>query len=147
MYTNVGELDAERYVSLTTRRRNGTLASTPVWVVSDDGVRLLVWTGASTWKVRRIRCDPRVFVAASDYRGREHSPRLAAVARALGPDAASVVDPLLRRKYGWQRRLLELKARLNRSDGHAAYLEIAPADDAEAVSRPASRAAPRGYTA
>ena len=48
MYTNVGELDAERYVSLTTRRRNGTLASTPVWVVSDDGVRLLVWTGAST---------------------------------------------------------------------------------------------------
>ena len=147
MYTHVGELDAERYVSLTTRRRNGTLASTPVWVVSDDGVRLLVWTGASTWKVRRIRRDPHVFVAASDYRGRERSPRLAAVARALGPDAASVVVPLLRRKYGWQRRLLELKARLSRSGDHAAYLEIAPADDAEAVSRPASRAARRGHAA
>ena len=70
MYTPIGQLGAERYLSLTTRRRNGTLASTPVWVVSDDGVRLLVWTGADTWKVRRIRRDPHVFVAASDYRGR-----------------------------------------------------------------------------
>jgi uncharacterized protein len=129
MYTQIGELDAERYVSLTTRRRDGTLASTPVWVVSDDGVRLLVWTGASTWKVRRIRRDPRVFVAASDYRGRERGPRLQGRARALDPDAASVVDSLLRRKYGWQRRLLELRARVSRVDGDSVYLEIAPAED------------------
>ena len=139
MYTQIGQLGAERYLSLTTRRPNGTLASTPVWVVSDDGVRLLVWTGASTWKVGRIRCDPRVFVAASDYRGRERSPRLPAVARALGPDAASVVDPLLRRKYGWQRRLLELKARLGRTRDPAAYLEIV--DDGDQPDDPAAGAA------
>jgi uncharacterized protein len=144
MYTHVGELDAERYVSLTTCRRNGTLVSTPVWVVSDDGVRLLVWTGASTWKVRRIRRDPRVFVAASDYRGRERGRRLPAVARALGPDAALVVDPLLRRKYGWQRRLLQLRARLSRTDDPPVYLEVAPADDAEALDGAAAAALQRG---
>jgi len=57
-------LAGEKYIRLTTYRKDGTEASTPVWVVSDDGRRLLVWTGAGTWKVRRIRRDPRVRVAA-----------------------------------------------------------------------------------
>jgi len=116
-----------RYISLTTRRRDGSFVSTPVWVVSDDGRRLLVWTGERTWKVRRIRRDPHVLVAPCDYRGRERGPRVEATARILGPEAAPVVVPLLRRKYGWQRRLLELQARLSRrSDASATYLEILP---------------------
>ncbi len=89
----VGQLADERYISLTTFRRDGSTASTPVWVVSDDGERLLVWTGASTWKVKRIRRDPRVLVAASDYRGRERGPRVEAQARVLGPEAEELVDP------------------------------------------------------
>ena len=44
-----------RYLSLTTFRKDGTPVATPVWVVSDDGRRLLVWTGADTWKAKRIR--------------------------------------------------------------------------------------------
>jgi hypothetical protein len=56
-------LAVERHISLTTFRRDGTAVSTPVWVVSDDGRRLLVWSGANTWKVKRIRRDPRVRVA------------------------------------------------------------------------------------
>jgi PPOX class probable F420-dependent enzyme len=110
----LGELAEERYISLTTFRRDGSPASTPVWVVSDDGERLLVWTGAETWKAKRIRRDPRVLVAASDVRGRERGPRREGTARVLGDDAADVVVPLLRRKYGWQRRALELQARVTR---------------------------------
>lgn len=110
----LGELAAQRYISLTTFRRDGSAASTPVWVVSDDGKRLLIWTGAETWKVKRIRRDPRVQVAASDYRGRELGPRVDAQARVLEADAETIVTPLLRRKYGWQRRGLELQARIAR---------------------------------
>jgi PPOX class probable F420-dependent enzyme len=125
----LGDLRSRRYVSLTTRRRDGSLASTPVWVVSDDGERLLVWTGAGTWKVRRIRRDPRVLVAASDFRGREQGPRFEGVARLLPAEAAEIVVPLLRRKYGWQRRLLELQARLSRKPREAAaYLEVVPTE-------------------
>jgi PPOX class probable F420-dependent enzyme len=118
-----------RFISLTTFRRDGTEASTPVWVVSDDGRRLLVWTGTDTWKARRIRRDPRVFVAPSDYRGRELGPRREAKARLLGEDAGPLVTRLLRRKYGWQRRALELQgalARLTRRTpgADAAYIEI-----------------------
>jgi len=126
--SGLGELASRRYVSLTTRRRDGSLASTPVWVVSDDGERLLVWTAARSWKVRRIRRDPRVLVAASDFRGREQGPRRPAVARVLPPEAAEIVVPLLRRKYGWQRRALELQSRLARGPRpEAAYIELTAA--------------------
>jgi PPOX class probable F420-dependent enzyme len=125
----VGQLAGERYISLTTFRRDGSAASTPVWVVSDDGERLLVWTGANTWKVKRIRHDPRVLVAAATMRGREFGPRLEAHARVLGPEAGELVAPLLRRKYGWQRRGLELQAAFRRllrrpAGPGPAYLEI-----------------------
>jgi PPOX class probable F420-dependent enzyme len=124
MYTKLGK---PRYLSLTTRRRDGSLVSTPVWVVSDDGRRLLVWTGATTWKAKRMRRDPNVLVAACGMRGRERGPRLEGTARFLGDDGAGLVVPLLRRKYGWQRRLLELQARLfgGRADAAPqAYIEI-----------------------
>lgn len=108
MYTNLADLASARYINLTTRRRDGTLASTPVWVVSDDGRRLLVWTHASTWKVKRIRRDPRVMVARSDFRGRERGPRLEGNAQLIDD---LDVQQLIREKYGWQKRLLEHLAR------------------------------------
>jgi len=100
----VAELAAARYLSLTTFRRDGSAVSTPVWVVSDDGVRLLVWTGSSTWKAKRIRRDPRVLVAKSTFRGRERGPRIEGRARILDDYDSK---PLIRKKYGWQMKALE----------------------------------------
>ena len=108
MYISLADLADARYISLTTRRRDGSLVSTPVWVVSDDSRRLLVWTHASTWKVKRIRRDPRVLVAKSNYRGRERGPRLEAHARVVYDVN---VKKLIREKYGWQKRLLEFLSR------------------------------------
>lgn len=139
MYTKLGE---PRYISFTTHRPDGSLASTPVWVVSDDGRRLLVYTGEKTWKVKRIRRDPRVYVAACSVRGRERGPRLAGTARILGPDAADLVVPLVRRKYGWQRRLAELMSRPRRDSLPATvYIEIT-----ESPPRPYSSASPASHT-
>jgi uncharacterized protein len=76
--------------------------------VSDDGSRLLVWTHAATWKVKRIRRNARVFVARSNVRGTERGPRIEGRARILSDFD---VQPLIRRKYGWQKRLLELSSR------------------------------------
>jgi PPOX class probable F420-dependent enzyme len=120
MYTQLGK---PRYLSLTTRRKDGSLVATPVWVVSDDGRRLLIWTGASTWKVKRIRRDPHVLVAACSMRGRERGERLDGVARILGPEGADLVVPLLRRKYGWQARLFGRRS----GESPQAYIEIVAA--------------------
>jgi PPOX class probable F420-dependent enzyme len=125
----LADLARQRYISLTTFRRDGSATSTPVWVVSDDSGRLLVWTHANTWKVKRIRRDPRVLVAPCDYRGRELGSRVEARARILGPEAEELVVALMRRKYGWQRRALELQARLQRAvrrrpGSRSVYLEL-----------------------
>ena len=124
-------LARERYISLTTFKRDGGTASTPVWVVSDDGRRLLVWTGANTWKVKRIRRDPRVRVAASDRRGKVRGEPFDAIARLLGPDAAALVQPLLREKYGLVKRSLDAFNGLVRKvtpkpEAPAEYIEILP---------------------
>jgi PPOX class probable F420-dependent enzyme len=124
---SVSTLARERYISLTTRKRDGTTASTPVWVVSDDGRRLLVWTGADTWKARRIRRDPHVLVAASDARGREKGPRFEARARFV--DEGELVTTLLRRKYPVQKRALDgftrvMRALTRKPPARSVYVEI-----------------------
>ena len=125
----LGQLAGQRYISLTTYRRDGSTASTPVWVVSDDGERLLVSTGENTWKVKRIRSDPRVLVAPSDYRGRDAGPRgrAGAGARARGGkdrhDTAATqvrVAAARRSSSGAAPAVLQPPAR-----GRVGYLELA----------------------
>ena len=105
----------ERYISITTFRRDGSPASTPVWVVSDDPHRLLVATGAKTWKVRRIERDPHVRVAGCSARGKVHGEVVEGTARLV--DEEPLVRRLQYEKYGFQKRLLEAVSRL--------YLRIA----------------------
>ncbi len=61
-------LEAEPFVDLVTFRADGSDAHTPVWV-SGDGSRLFVSTFAHSYKVARLRTDPRVAVAACDGPG------------------------------------------------------------------------------
>ena len=117
----VSALAEERYISLTTFKRDGTPVSTPVWVVTDDGRRLLVWSAANTWKVRRVRRDRRVLVAPANYRGKERGERVQAEARLVSDPG---VDELLRRRYGWQKRILDF---LNRR-GNATWATIEISD-------------------
>jgi PPOX class probable F420-dependent enzyme len=128
----VSALARERYISLTTYRRDGTAASTPVWVVSDDGTRLLVWTGANTWKARRLRRDSRVLVAPSDARGRLKGDSVPGTAHFL-EDADALVTGLLRAKYGWQKRGLDaynalVRKLARRPPSGSVYIEIVDRD-------------------
>ena len=130
--SGVGVLAGEKYISLTTFKRDGTPVATPVWVVSDDGRRLLVWTGPETWKVKRLRRNPRVLVAASDLRGRTRGESYEGVGRLLDIPQGSIVEPLLDRKYGVTRRLLGVFNKLVRvvtlkQPEPSAYIEIVDA--------------------
>ena len=127
----VSSLAQERYIRLTTYKRDGTSAATPVWVVTDDGKRLLVWTAADSWKAKRLRRDARVLVAASDARGNAKGEAIAGTARFV--DEGELVTRLLRKKYGWQKRGLDAFNNLmrrvqRRPTARAAYIEIVDAD-------------------
>jgi PPOX class probable F420-dependent enzyme len=125
---SVSALASERYISLTTHKRDGTTVSTPVWVVSDDGRRLLVWTGSNTGKAKRLRRDSRVLVAPCDARGRPKGDYVSGTARFL-EGADSLVTDLLRAKYGWQKRALDAYNLLSRKlrrrpPSSSVYIEI-----------------------
>lgn len=118
----------EKYLSLTTYRRDGSPVSTPVWFVLEGG-RLLVWTSAGSWKAKRLRHDPRVRIEACDFRGNVHGAAWDATARFLPEGEGQQVQRLLRRKYPIARRLLSwftaLTGRLTRAPSERpAYLEI-----------------------
>jgi PPOX class probable F420-dependent enzyme len=61
-------LGDEPFVDLVSFRSDGTAAHTPVWV-SGDGERLFVSTFGDSWKIRRMRTNPLVAVAACDGPG------------------------------------------------------------------------------
>jgi PPOX class probable F420-dependent enzyme len=101
-----------RCISLTTFKRDGTPVATPMWVVR-DGTRLFVRTGATTWKVKRLRRDPRVLVAPCDSRGKLQGPQVEGTGRIA--EELPLVDRLMREKYRWQDSGLGLFGRLTRA--------------------------------
>ena len=109
----LGQLGSEKYVLLTTFRKDGRAVPTPLWVVP-DGAGLAFWTVNGTGKVKRIRNSGRVTVAACDVRGNVTGEAIEARAR-IGDSAdhARVIEGL-KRKYGFMGRLTLLGSRLRR---------------------------------
>ena len=63
-------LEDEKYILLTTFRRDETPVATPVWVVALDGNKFGFWTSSESGKAKRLAHTERVTVQACDARGR-----------------------------------------------------------------------------
>lgn len=90
--------DGQKYISLETFKKNGQTVNTPVWFVLHDGA-FYVYTEADSWKVKRIRSNPRVRVAACTVRGAIKGPWLEGRASFVEGDERRAADRLLDRKY------------------------------------------------
>jgi len=99
MATETERLAGGQYVSVTTFRRDGTPVATPLWV-GRDGDELVVWTPTGAGKVKRLRNNERVEVAACDFRGRVAGESVAGTARILDAEGTERVRRVIRRKYG-----------------------------------------------
>jgi len=102
-------LGAERYVMLTTYRKDGTAVPTVVWTVT-DGTAVYVWTSPKTGKVKRIRRRPEVTLAPCTFRGKLRGEAVAAVAEVCDDADSERVRELVKRKYGLQGRFLVNRA-------------------------------------
>jgi uncharacterized protein len=103
-------LGAEKFVSLTTFKRNGDAVAAPMWIVG-DGARLSVWTPADSWKVKRVRRDPRVTLTACGRTGKvaADQPVFAGTAEVItDPGEVARVESLVKRKYGLEFRVVTL---------------------------------------
>ena len=123
----LGDLARAEYVNLATFRRNGQEVRTPVWIAPDGG-RLVVYTNATSGKVKRIRAGGRVRLAPCSYKGDVRGDWVEAHARML--DAPAERDRALAavvRKYGWKMRLALLASRVSGLFAQRAAIEIMPA--------------------
>jgi PPOX class probable F420-dependent enzyme len=123
-------LRGHKYCQLITFRRSGAAVKTPVWFGLSGG-KLYVKTEKLSGKIKRIRNDPRVQVAACTMRGRILGPGFDARARMLPAGGAkkAAAERVLSRHYGLGRRLFYLSSLpVSRLKGQApVYLEIVPA--------------------
>ena len=64
----IDDLGKARYVNLETFRKNGTGVQTPVWV-GRDGNELVIFTNGDSYKVKRLRRNPKIRIAPCNVRG------------------------------------------------------------------------------
>jgi PPOX class probable F420-dependent enzyme len=111
-------LASASYASVTTYRRTGVAVPTAVWSAPDAG-HLLVWTGAESGKVKRLRHTATVTVAPCDARGRLNGDPVPAQARIMDRDEMPRVRTAMVTKYGWQFRMSAAGAAIGRVLGIA----------------------------
>lgn len=100
MASETDRLAAERYVVLTTFRKDGRAVPTPIWVAGDGG-ELVFNSVRDVGKVKRIRNSGRVEVQACDLRGKKtHGAVASGQARLLDLDETKRVQQVIGRKYG-----------------------------------------------
>jgi hypothetical protein len=109
-----------RYVSVTTFRSSGVGVATPVEFVMQDG-GLLFRTLPDSGKVKRIRLQPRVLVAACTMRGRVTGHKLAGTATLLSDEQSEALLPAFDAKYG---RLWRILASLRRPRSQGVRIDL-----------------------
>ena len=75
-----------------------------MWIAG-DGVDLVMWTPAESWKVKRLERNPRVLLAPCSRTGkvRESSQPVAGTAVVSSdPDAVDRSENAIRLKYRWE---------------------------------------------
>ncbi len=116
--------DRDRYVNLSTFRKDGTEVRTPVWIAAAEGVPV-VYTNATSWKVKRIRNNTQVRLAPCTARGDIRGDWVDATAQVVDGDAGrdrgiqALID-----KYGWQMRLALFVSRLSGRYADRAIIEL-----------------------
>jgi PPOX class probable F420-dependent enzyme len=128
--TSFTPLLKENYVSLTTFRKNGAAAATPVGFVESNGT-IYVRTSAVTGKVKRIRNSGRVMLAPCTAGGKVLGPQVEGKASILS-DQEEIARALaaFASKYGIQFRLITffqgIARFLRRRTDDSVYVAIVP---------------------
>ena len=121
-------LAAQKFVSLTTYKKNGDAVATPMWV-GRDGDHLFVWTPADSAKIKRVRNDPRVTLVPCGRFGKPNNDAepVAGTAEVITePATVRRLAEVIRHKYGLEYWVVTLIERLAaRGEKPRAILRIA----------------------
>jgi uncharacterized protein len=120
---NFAPFAGQKYLNLETFKKDGTGVKTPVWFAADpsvsldsNGAKLYVYTIGVSGKVKRIRNNPRVKIAACDMRGRVLGEWVEARAEIVTGEEDARGTELLKTKYFPWKQLLDFFARFRNRD-------------------------------
>jgi hypothetical protein len=106
--TSILPLQNQTYINIETVRKNNLPARTPVWFVMEDGL-IFVRTGTQSGKVKRIRNNPVVKIAAcrqnGDLMGEWIEGRAEIISNPLEEQA---INRKFDRKYGLLKKYFDL---------------------------------------
>ena len=104
----------EKYVALTTYRRNGESSATAVWIADLGDGTIGFTTPSSSLKAKRLGRDNRVLLQACDSRGRpkDGSDTVAGTAVVVSGGDFDRVLSKIKAKYGWQVTAVTIGAKI-----------------------------------
>lgn len=112
------------YLSLATRKRDGSWVYTPVWFAALDG-SFYIFSEGKAGKIKRIRNFQDVRVAPCTVSGKITGAEQTGIAQILVEDKdKTFAHQALVNKYGWQMRLLDLGSALARKKSKRAFVKI-----------------------
>lgn len=119
--------DDPKYISLRSFKRDGTAVDTPVWCAALDG-KLVIFTLRESYKVGRIRRNPKIQMAECDVRGALRGPWRDATCVIVEPGSEEETRAYtaLTRKYGWKMRVGNLFSSLTGRRKRRVVLAIVP---------------------
>jgi PPOX class probable F420-dependent enzyme len=124
MSDGLKQFEKQQFVSLETFRKNGQGVPTPVWFAEKDGI-FYITTQNNSGKIKRIRNNGRVRVAPCDMRGSLSGEYVEAQARLVSdPQELQKGKAALNKKYGMQKRMMDLMASFNKTDRAILAVEL-----------------------
>jgi uncharacterized protein len=123
----VSALAAEKFVSLTTFKKDGGAVAAPMWI-GRDGDQLFFWTPVDSWKAKRAKNNPRVMLVPCSRSGkvRDGAQPVHGVAEVITePATVQRLAGVIRRKYGLEFILVTFVERLLRGAQPRLILRIA----------------------
>jgi uncharacterized protein len=129
-------LGDEKYILLSTFRRDHTPVTTPVWVVSLDNGKLGFCTSSASGKAKRLAHTERVLVQPCDARGRvkEGTQPIEATGRLVTGTEFDTIRDKVKAKYGFMTNITKLLGTI----GGVAKGKRIPYGDRGVVITPAS---------
>lgn len=100
----------EKYLLLTTYRRDGTAVATPVWAADLSDGTIGFWTSSGSGKAKRLAHTSKVTVQPCDARGRLKAGSSPTAATAVVVSGAPLdhIRGKIRAKYGFMTKITKL---------------------------------------
>ena len=107
-------LSDEKYIRVTTFKKDGTEVSTPTWVVALEDGKIGFYTSSTSGKAKRLKNNPNVIVQPSDGRGRAKADTLPVTGTAVvvsGPERDAIYAKVVA-KYGFMTKVTRFLAKV-----------------------------------